>query len=39
VITILKMYRDGATLGDLKLINIAVEEMRYSNLASSRLRS
>jgi uncharacterized protein (TIGR00730 family) len=34
--TVLKMHRDGATRGDLKLINTAVKEMRYSNLVFSR---
>ena len=32
----LKLHRDGATRGDLKLINTAVKEMRYSNLVFSR---
>ena len=34
--TALKLHRDGATRGDLKLINTAVKEMRYSNLVFSR---
>ncbi len=36
VTTVLKMHRDSATRGDLKLINTAVKEMRYSNLVFSR---
>ncbi len=36
VTTVLKMHRDGATRGDLKLISTAVKEMRYSNLVFSR---
>lgn len=36
VVTVLKLHRDGATRGDLKLINTAVKEMRYSNLVFSR---
>lgn len=36
VTTVLKLHRDGATRGDLKLINTAVKEMRYSNLIFSR---
>ena len=36
VTTALKLHRDGATRGDLKLINTAVKEMRYSNLVFSR---
>jgi uncharacterized protein (TIGR00730 family) len=36
VTTVLKLHRDGATRGDLKLINTAVKEMRYSNLVFSR---
>lgn len=36
VVTALKLHRDGATRGDLKLINTAVKEMRYSNLVFSR---
>lgn len=34
--TALKLHRDGATRGDLKLINTAIKEMRYSNLIFSR---
>ncbi|HZD24604.1 MAG TPA: TIGR00730 family Rossman fold protein [Acidimicrobiia bacterium] len=36
LITALKLHRDGATRGDLKLINTALKEMRYSNLVFSR---
>jgi len=36
VTTVLKLHRDAATRGDLKLINTAVKEMRYSNLVFSR---
>jgi uncharacterized protein (TIGR00730 family) len=36
VVTALKLHRDRATRGDLKLINTAVKEMRYSNLVFSR---
>ncbi|HUG32508.1 MAG TPA: TIGR00730 family Rossman fold protein [Acidimicrobiia bacterium] len=36
VVTALKLHRDGASRGDLKLINTAVKEMRYSNLVFSR---
>ncbi len=36
IVTALKMHRDGATRGDLKLINTALKEMRYSNLVFSR---
>jgi uncharacterized protein (TIGR00730 family) len=36
VVTALKLHRDGATRGDLKLISTAVKEMRYSNLVFSR---
>jgi len=36
ITTALKLHRDGATRGDLKLINTAVKEMRYSNLVFSR---
>jgi uncharacterized protein (TIGR00730 family) len=36
VTTVLKLHRDGATRGDLKMINTAVKEMRYSNLVFSR---
>lgn len=34
--TALKLHRDGATKADLKLINTALKEMRYSNLVFSR---
>lgn len=34
--TVLKLHRDGSTRGDLKLINTALKEMRYSNLVFSR---
>jgi uncharacterized protein (TIGR00730 family) len=34
--TVLKLHRDGATRADLKLINTALKEMRYSNLVFSR---
>ncbi|MFZ0014167.1 MAG: TIGR00730 family Rossman fold protein [Acidimicrobiia bacterium] len=36
VVTALKLHRDGATRGDLKLINTAIKEIRYSNLVFSR---
>ncbi|HEX6299919.1 MAG TPA: TIGR00730 family Rossman fold protein [Acidimicrobiia bacterium] len=36
IVTALKLHRDGARRGDLKLINTAVKEMRYSNLVFSR---
>lgn len=36
VTTVLKLHRDGSTRGDLKLINTAVKEMRYSNLVFRR---
>lgn len=36
VTTVLKLHRDAATRGDLKLINTALKEMRYSNLVFSR---
>lgn len=36
ITTALKLHRDGAGRGDLKLINTAVKEMRYSNLVFSR---
>ena len=36
ITTVLKMHRDGASRADLKLINTAVKEMRYSNLVFSR---
>jgi len=34
--TVLKLHRDRATRGDLKLINTALKEMRYSMLVFSR---
>lgn len=34
--TVLKLHRDNASRGDLKLINTALKEMRYSNLVFSR---
>lgn len=34
--TVLKLHRDGASRGDLKLINTAIKEMRYSDLVFSR---
>jgi len=36
IVTAIKLHRDGATRGDLKLINTAVKEIRYSNLVFSR---
>jgi uncharacterized protein (TIGR00730 family) len=36
IVTALKLHRDGASRADLKLINTAVKEMRYSNLVFSR---
>lgn len=36
ITTILKLHRDNSTRGDLKLINTALKEMRYSNLVFSR---
>ncbi len=36
ITTVLKLHRDGATRGDLKLINTTVKEIRYSNLVFSR---
>ncbi len=36
ITTAIKLHRDGSTRGDLKLINTAVKEMRYSNLVFSR---
>lgn len=36
IVTAIKLQRDGASRGDLKLINTAVKEMRYSNLVFSR---
>lgn len=38
VTTVLKLHRDGAGRADLKLINTALKEMRYSNLVFSRHR-
>jgi uncharacterized protein (TIGR00730 family) len=34
--TVLKLHRDGSSRGELKLINIALKEMRYSNLVFAR---
>jgi uncharacterized protein (TIGR00730 family) len=34
--TVIKLHRDAASRGDLKLINTAMKEMRYSNLVFSR---
>jgi uncharacterized protein (TIGR00730 family) len=36
ITTVLKLHRDGATRGDLKLLNTTVKEIRYSNLVFSR---
>jgi uncharacterized protein (TIGR00730 family) len=36
ITTVIKLHRDHATRGDLKLINTALKEMRYSNLVFSR---
>ncbi len=36
VVTALKLHRDGASRGDLKLVNTALKEMRYSMLVFSR---
>lgn len=36
VVTAIKLHRDGASRGDLKLINTALKEMRYSNLVFGR---
>ena len=36
VTTVLKLHRDNSARGDLKLINTALKEMRYSNLVFSR---
>jgi uncharacterized protein (TIGR00730 family) len=36
ITTALKLHRDGARRSDLKLINTAVKEIRYSNLVFSR---
>lgn len=38
ITTALKLYRDGAARGDLKLVNTALKEMRYSMLVFSRDR-
>jgi len=38
MVTALKLLRDDATRGDLKLINAALKEMRYSFLVFSRYR-
>lgn len=36
MVTVLKLHRDGAIRSDLKLMNTALKEMRYSNLVFSR---
>ncbi len=36
IVTALKLHRDGASRGDLKLVNTALKEMRYSMLVFSR---
>ena len=36
IVTSLKLGRDGASKADLKLINTALKEMRYSNLVFAR---
>ena len=36
ITTVLKLHRDSSVRGDLKLINTALKEMRYSNLVFSR---
>lgn len=36
ITTALKLHRDGATRGDIKLVNTALKEMRYSMLVFSR---
>ena len=36
IVTAIKLGRDDASRGDLKLINTALKEMRYSNLVFSR---
>jgi uncharacterized protein (TIGR00730 family) len=36
VVTALKLHRDGAPRGDLKLVNTALKEMRYSMLVFAR---
>ncbi|HLF61800.1 MAG TPA: TIGR00730 family Rossman fold protein [Acidimicrobiia bacterium] len=38
VTTALKLHRDGASRADLRLMNTALKEMRYSNLVFSRHR-
>lgn len=38
ITTALKLYRDGAERGDLKLVNTALKEIRYSMLVFSRDR-
>ncbi len=36
--TVLKLHRDGASRADLRMMNTALKEMRYSNLVFSRHR-
>ena len=36
ITTVLKLYRDKASRGDLKLVNTALKEMRYSILVFAR---
>jgi uncharacterized protein (TIGR00730 family) len=36
ITTVIKLHRDSGNRGDLKLINTALKEMRYSNLVFSR---
>ena len=38
ITTVLRLHRDRPTRGDLRLINTAIKEMRYSNLVFSRHR-
>ncbi|HEY6628550.1 MAG TPA: TIGR00730 family Rossman fold protein [Acidimicrobiia bacterium] len=38
VTTVLKLHRDGASRADLRMMNTALKEMRYSNLVFSRHR-
>jgi cation transport regulator ChaB len=38
MVSALKLYRDDADRGDLKLVNSAVKEMRYSFLVFQRFR-
>ncbi len=38
ITTALKLYRDSATRGDVKLFNAALKEMRYSSLVFSQYR-